>query len=100
MFRIGNWFKRVATGFSGTQAQPIVINADAPQRIQNAAYRVDHVRRYLEQSSYIPPDKMRILYAEMVENVNLLYTYKQFDLAHHDRMIALVSDARKKFGKM
>lgn len=83
----------------GVTAKPIVVNPNASQRLSNAAYRVDAIRRYIEQTDYIPAEKMRQLYAEMVEHVSFMFKEGQIDLFHHDRMIALVADAKARHAR-
>lgn len=101
MSRLGDWFRREYSGApAGVKTKPIVINPNASQRLSNAAYRVDAIRRYIEQTEHIPAEKMRQLYAEMVEHVNLLFKEGQTDLFHHDAMIKLVEDAKARFARI
>jgi len=91
-----DWLARLASAVSGppkasrVRAQPIAINPGDCARLKQAAYRVDAIRRHIEQSKKISPRRRREFFVETVAHADMLLRAGQIDEAAHDAMIDFV----------
>jgi hypothetical protein len=88
--------KRGALTYKSTPAaapvtvQPIVVNPGSQDRLAIAEYRVDAIRRYLEQKEHVSAQKLRELFAETVLHADALLKAGRIDAPTHDEIIARV----------
>jgi hypothetical protein len=95
------WLRRLLIGDfqepappSAAKAQPIVVNPDEDRRLVQAAYRLDAIRRHIEQARYVPPQRMREFFGETVAQADTLMRAGRIDEATRDATIAFVAERR------
>lgn len=82
------------TASGGVKANPIVVHADAAERVRLAYYRVDAIRRHLEQHEKIAADRLREFFVETVAQADILLNAKAITPEQHDAAIAFVQARR------
>lgn len=75
-------------------AQPIILNAKEEEQLNNARYRLDAIRRYIEQTPKISPRKRREFLTETIAHADLLFRSGKIDEAQHDQLINAALDQR------
>lgn len=76
-----------------TIVRPIVIaeNESEHERIRQGLYRLDAIKRYLEQAGPIPEAKRREFLVETVARTDYLYQAGAIDKEQHDAFIERVN---------
>lgn len=67
--------------------RPIVLNAQEEEQINNAYYRLDAIRRYIEQTAVISTRKRREFLTETIAHADLLFRRGRIDETQHDELI-------------
>lgn len=74
----------------GMKAQPAVINPNVGELLNQAHYRIGAIRRTIEQSPNVGPQRMREFFASTVASATLLHKAEQITDAEYAEMIAFV----------
>ena len=76
------------------KAQPVVVNPDEDRKLVQAAYRIDAIRRHIQQSRYVTPSRMREFFGETVGHADALLRAGRIDEETREAMIAFVAERR------
>lgn len=99
MGKFREWFKRVVIGeapsdegvvLTGMRAQPIVINPNDMQRFQLAAYRINAIKRHIEQYENITAQRMREFFTETVAHADVLLKAERIGVKEYDSIVNFV----------
>lgn len=75
-------------------AQPIVLSPSEEERIAQAVYRLDAIKRYIEQTPKISIKKRREFLVETINHADMLFRAGRLDETQHDATIDVVMYAQ------
>lgn len=70
-----------------TRTQPMIVNPDDRQKIENALYRISAIHRHLEAHGEVSPQRMQEFRNETRLHALALLTAGQVDEAGHDEIL-------------
>lgn len=75
-------------------AQPIVLSPSEEERFAQAVYRLDAIKRYIEQTPKISIRKRREFLVETINHADMLFRAGRLDETQHDAAIDVVMYAQ------
>ena len=91
-FLVGDFEEPAPT--PAVKAQPVIVNPNEDRKLVQAAYRIDAIRRHIEQARVIAPSRMREFFRETVGHADALLGAGRIDEATRDAMVAFVAERR------
>jgi|SRR6185312_310032 len=81
-------------GAAKAATQAVLVNPNLDEKLKHAAYRLDAIRRYIEQSEGVPAGRMREFFAETVAHADTLFRAGKIDRGEHDAIIDVMHSSR------